>query len=237
MIRSYFHARIAGKVKNFNDFLEAFVNSDLSNAHEALVIWLKEEFGIAYRESRTLNIRINRDEETLLGEKLAPFKRNITSKARSDARIILTIYALREKNNELDSTGIFGYRTWWLSKDTTTYQVVTRLFKRRYKVSCYMRPDFLYNYIALAPTKQNVEDVYRELFPSLIGANISYHLPGDLLKHIQEKIKEHKQKTPARMKSILRDLAEKLKYNPSYQTRNYVEHYLDTQLKELENKK
>lgn len=234
MIRAYFHARIEGKVSNFDSFLDSFVNPDLSGAEEALVLWLKEEFGITYRPSATLAIQIKKEEEQVLLEKLAPLKGHQVAKARNDIRIILTIYALREERNETASAGIFGYKTWWLSKDTTTFRVVNEVFRDKYKVSCYMRPDFLYNYIALAPTKEDVDTVYQELFPSLIGANISFHLSQDLLQYINKKIAEHKRRSPARIKSILRELGEKLKYEPSYQTRSYVEHYLDEKLKEVE---
>lgn len=234
MIRAYFYARMNNKVSTFDEFLDSFVNPDLSGAEEALIEWLKEEFGITYRSSKALGIKLDTDEEKVLLEKLAPLKRNHIAKAKNDIRIILTIYALREKNNEASDSGIFGYRTWWLSKDTTTFRVVNELFKDKYKLSCYIRPDFLYNYISLAPSIEDVDSVYQNLFPSLIGANISFHLSQDLLDFIHSRIAEHKQKTPGRIKAILRELSEKLKYDPAYQTRAYVGHYLDEKLKEIE---
>ena len=132
-------------------------------------------------------------------EKLLPLKMNKRAKALNDIRTILKIYALREKNAEMASSGIFGYRTWWLSKDTTTYRVVNEVLGEKYKVSCYMRPDFLYNYIVLGPNIKEVELVYQHMFPSLIGANISFHLPKELLTFIHDKISEHKGKNPSRI--------------------------------------
>jgi hypothetical protein len=237
MIRAYFYARLGGKVNNFDDFLDSFVNPDLSGAEESLIEWLKEEFGIIYRSNKTLGIKIDKSEEDSLLEKLIPHKNHVKAKARNDVRIILTIYGLRELNAETASAGVWGYKTWWLSKDTTTYKVVNELFHDKYKVSCYMRPDFLYNFIALAPTKEEVNTVYQELFPSLIGANISFHLPPDLVEYVHKRISEHKKKSPARIKAILRELSEKLKYDPSYQTRRFVEHYLDDELKKIESYK
>lgn len=198
MIRSYFYARLDSKVSNFDEFLDTFVNPDLSDADVALVDWLKEEFGITYRSNKSLDVKIDENEADALLQKLLPSKRHHTAKAKSDVQIILTIYGLREKNNELASPSAWGYKTWWLSKDTTTYKAVNELFHKKYKVSCYMRPDFLYNFVALAPTKQEVDNVYQELFPSLVGANISFHLQPELVELVHKKISEHKQKPPAR---------------------------------------
>ena len=235
LIRAYFYARMDGKVSNFDDFLDSFVNPDLSNAEEGLIEWLKSEFGMKYKHSKSIKVTIDPNEEEILLQKLIPHKGNKIAKARDDVRTILTIYALREKNSENSSSGIFGYRTWWLSKDTSTYRVVNEVFKEKYKVSCYIRPDFLYNYIILGPNKDEVDNVYKIMFPSLIGANISFHLDKELLNFIHEKISEHQQKNPSRIKAILRELAEKLKFDPIYQTRNSIELYLDEKLKDITN--
>jgi hypothetical protein len=234
MIRAYFYARMQRKVTTFDQFLDSFVNPDLSDAEDSLVEWLKGEFGVTYRPNKSIDVTIDKGEENALLEQLRPLKKHHTAKARSDVRVILTIYGLREKNNEMDSAGVWGYKTWWLSKDSTTYKVVSKLFHEKYKVSCYMRPDFLYNFIALAPTNEEVKNVYQELFPSLVGANISFHLPSELTEFVHQRIAEHKTKSPARIKAILRELSEKLKYDPTYQTRRYVEHYLDEELKMIE---
>lgn len=235
MIRAYFYAKINGKVDSFDNFLDSFINPDLSGAEEALIDLLRDDFGIVYQSSESLKVKIDKEEENILLEKLMPLKKGNKSKAKNDIRIILKIYALRERNNEAANNGGLGYRTWWLSKDTTTFRIVNEVFKSKYKISCYMRPDFLYNYISLAPTKDEVDNAYRNLFPSLIGANISFHLPPELLDYIHERIDDHKRKHPTRIKAILRELSEKLKYDAKYQTRTYVGHFLDEKIKEIEN--
>ena len=66
---------------------------------------------------------------------------------------------MREINNELGASSIFGYKTWWLSTDTLTYKAIDCHFHKDYEVSCYMRPDFLYNYISLSPKKEDVDEL------------------------------------------------------------------------------
>jgi len=235
LIRAYFYAKRGGRVHTFYDFVDNFVNPDLLNAEASLISWLKDEFGIEYRTDQSIGVRIDNTEKERLAEALAKVKKNV-QKARSDASVILSIFAQREQRNEIASDSIFGYRTWWLSKDTLTQRTVNKVFKDKYKVSCYIRPDFLYNYISLAPTKGEVDSAYKELFPSLLGVNISSHLPKEVTDFVHQKISEHADKNPTRLKAILRDMAEKLKVDPTMQSRERVEHYLDAELKGIEGK-
>lgn len=232
MIRAYFYAKMRGHVGTFDQFLDRFVTPTLDHAEDELTEWLKEEFGIRFVTDASVGVQLEAGEEASLQEKLRDAKHS-QRKAQNDARVILTIYALRKMRNESDAAGIFGFQTWWLSKDTSTQRAVIEVFKDKYRVSCYIRPDFLYNYISLSPTQSDVDAVYQELFPSLLGVNISFHLPAEVTTFVQEKTREHAGKNPARLKAILRQLAERLKVDPNCRTRAYVKSYFDDRLKEL----
>lgn len=178
-----------------------------------------------------MKINISAEEHLKLTEKLQELKSS--KKAETDSKIILTIYKLREKYNETATSGIFGYKTWWLSKDSTTYKAVSELFGNTYPVSCYIRPDFLYNHIALAPKKHEVDALYKEVFPSLLGVNLSFHLPLEVTTFVQERIAEHGTKNPARLTAILSRLSEKLKSDPTIRNRKSVKLFLDEELKNI----
>jgi len=229
MIRAYFYSKSKGKVADFSTFLDSFIGADSSSYSADLLTFLKDMFGIVYRADKSLSVTIDKGEESMLSTKLEEQKKN-KWKANNDAKLILTIYAIREKNNEMDGASISGYRTWWLSTDKATQRSVNDIFKSKYKVSCYIRPDFLYNYISLAPSMSEVDAVYQGLFPSLVGVNISFHLPKEVTDNIHTFIKDHRGKNPTRIKAILRDLAEKIKSDPQYRNKLSVEHYLDEQL-------
>lgn len=117
-------------------------------------------------------------------------------------------------------------RTWWLSKDTLTQRAVNETFKDKYKVSCYIRPDFLHNYICLAPSSAEVDAAYQHIFPTLLGVNISVHMPKDIVDVIHKQLREHKHKNHARLVSVLRVLTDKMKADPTARARKFVEHYL-----------
>jgi hypothetical protein len=232
LIRAYFYAKIRGHVYNFKDFIENFVDPDLKSLESDLVEFLKEQFGISFLPSKSLAIQLDAHEQELVLERLKDQKSHIV-KARTDVNTILTVYKLREKNNETAEASIFGYRTWWLSKDVNTYRAVTSVLSDKYPESCYIRPDFLYNYIALTPHPAEVEEAYRNLFPGLIGVNISFHLPSEIADYVRRRMQEFKSKNPGRANAILRRLTEKLKSDPNLRTKGYVEQYLEQEATKL----
>lgn len=231
VIRAYFYAKAQKKVFTFEDFISNFIDPDLKTVKDDLIGYLKSEFGITYFNDESLKIKISEDEHIKLTERLQENKN--PKKAATDSKIILSIYKLREKNNETATSGIFGYKTWWLSKDSTTYKAVTDVFGDKYPVSCYLRPDFLYNHIALAPKKHEIDGLYKEIFPSLLGVNLSFHLPHEVTDFVQERIAEHGTKNPERLTSILSRLSEKLKSDPTIRNRKSVKLFLDEELKNI----
>ena len=232
LIRAYFYAKMRGSVHRFYDFIDNFVSPNLKNAESEFQTWLREEFGIKFVSDASLGIGIEPDEQRKLFDVLKKHK-SADPKAKNDAKLILTIYAIRDKRNEAGTSDIFGYRTWWLSMDTMTMKAVNEVFKDKYRVSCYMRPDFLYNYISLAPHPRTVRTSYQSMFPTLLGVNISYHLPPKIIHCVHRSMQEHRAKNRARRAAILHTLAEQLRTDPNCRTRAYVQHYLDEKLQKL----
>ncbi|MEJ5316670.1 MAG: hypothetical protein WHS63_06660 [Tenuifilum sp.] len=234
LIRAYFYAKKKGQIKDFDKFIDTFVDSQLRTAKEELVVYLKEIFGITFISNEMWDIKVNEDEKAKLTEVLSHKKDN-DIKAENDAEMILAIYYLRNKNGESSDSGIFGYKTWWLSKDTATYKAVLQSFgPDKYPVSCYIRPDFIYNYIALKPTTEEVNNAYNEIFPTMLGVNLSYHMPKEVSQAVQEKIREYHSKPAIRVKQTLKTLSDRLKSDPTLKNRNSVEHFLDTELSKLQ---
>lgn len=234
LIRAYFYAKKKGQIKDFDKFLDTFVDSQLKTAKDELIVYLKEIFGITFISNEMWDIKVNEEEKTKLTEVLS-YKKDHDIKAENDAEMILAIYYLRNRNGESSDSGIFGYKTWWLSKDTSTYKAVVKSFgPDKYPVSCYIRPDFIYNYIALKPTTEEVNSAYNEIFPTMLGVNLSYHMPREVSQAVQEKIKEYHSKPAVRVKQTLKTLSDRLKSDPTLKNRNSVEHFLDTELSKLQ---
>ncbi len=227
LIRAYFYSKRKGKAKNFNDFINYFLDPSLKNAKADLITYIQDEFGIKYISNESWDIKVNADEKNKLVEVLKVKKKD-EQKAINDSEMILAIYYLREKNNEASEGGIFGYSTWWLSKDTSTYRAVQEaLDKDKYRVGCYIRPDFVYNYIALMPSSTEVNEAYDMIFPTMLGVNLSYHMPKEISKIVHEKVKAFHDQPPVRVRQILKTLGERLKSDPALLDKKALEHFFD----------
>lgn len=250
LIRSYFYAKKRNQVRDFDKFLDTFVDPKLWNAKEDLKVYLKDIFGIEYISNEKWDIRVDEEEKMKLTEELSrirerkanyfsssPTNRDFSVKAGNDAEMILAVYYLRNRHGESSDSGVFGYKTWWLSKDTSTFKAVLSRFGDKYPISCYIRPDFIYNYISLKPTSDEVNQAYDDLFPTMLGVNLSYHMPKEVSQAVQEKIKEFHLKPAVRIKQTLKTLSDRLKSDPTYRNRNSVEHFLDSELRALKDVK
>ena len=151
--------------------------------------------------------------------------------AENDARTILTIYGLRESDNETGKAGIFGFRTWWLSMDTRTQRAVTTCFKDRGLVNCYLRPDFLLNYIALSARGSSASKVFDQMFPTLIGVSLSHHVTEEMSQGVHDAIKRHKDLSAARVKAIIGSLSTQLMTEVAAGRGRRLRHVLDEAFK------
>lgn len=210
-IRAFLYAKNEGKVKTYKSFLDNFITLDSSSAKQEIIDFLEEEFGIEYisPDEDEMKVNIDKDDYETLFNELSRVKGS-PEKAKADASLILAIYSLRSRHGETKSS-IGGYKTWWLSSDTATHQAVSRLFNEKYPVSCYMRPDFLYNYISFTPSNENVTSIYEKTFPNLLGVQISNHVSPQISKTIRDLIIEHNEKPSGRIKAKVRKLTDDLK--------------------------
>jgi hypothetical protein len=228
LLRSYFYSLANGQIWSFEQFIDNFVTPRGSpdTMEEEMIDWLHNQYGIRYVEDKELGVTVDPADLSRLTAELKPHKRS-EQQAGNDAQTILSVYALREKNNEKGQGNIFGYRTWWLSKDTTTQLAVTKCFGDRYPISCYIRPDFLLNYISLAPTPVQADLVFDRMFPTMVGVTLSHHVPDEVSDRVHRAIKEHATKDPSRISALLRRLSDQLKTDQKTVNRKQLEHYLD----------
>jgi hypothetical protein len=232
MIRAYFYSKLRGQVRSFDEFVDKFCSPDLRDPEKDLLFFVHETFGIEFVPEDKFTKNIDAHELSKLATALEERKRD-KRKASNDAKLILSIFAIREGNNESNPEAWAGYRTWWLSSDTLTQRTVNEIFVDKYKISCYMRPDFLYNYISLAPATGVISEVYKSVFPNLLGVNISHNIPSEITGVVHNFIKEHQDKQVPRLKAILCNLSDRLKSDPTYMSRNKVQLFLEQERQSL----
>lgn len=213
LIRAYFHANHAGKIDDFRSYYETFVTWNSSNAVGELIEWVRAEFDIEYEDISNQELRIDPDEADELFRRLRKYKPT-DEQTQSDVSQLLHIYAIREKNNELGKGGAFGYNTWWLTSDTSSQRAFSDMDKSHTRNNPYIRADFLYNFIDLAPSKRAVKRIYEKVFPTLLGVNISYFVPEQIRKSFLKYLHEQRNlaDTPAyigRLKAMSEEIKQR----------------------------
>ena len=225
LVKAYIYALKEKRIKSYDDFLSNYITVNGSRTKQELIDFLSAELGIEFISDTQSEYKVEIDQSDFdaLVKEVAKYKKS-DEKAKADAKIILTIYSLREKNNESRST-LHGYKTWWLSSDTITHKAVSTLFNKKYPVSCYIRPDFFYNYISFTPALKNVKDAYKNIFPNMLGVQISNHISPVISASIREAINSHSDKLDGRRKAKIRTLVDELKTDPKLKYQNRLKSF------------
>jgi hypothetical protein len=231
LIRAYLYERANGTSISFDRFLNRIVTPGLSKALMAqeLQAFLYDELGIQFVEDEALGVKLDETEIAMLSEELKQLKPT-EHQAKNDAKTILTIYALRKKDNEAGKNGAFGYSTWWLSKDTTTYRAVLNCYKKSPRVSCYLRPDFLLNYITLSANRRQANKVFDKMFPTLIGISFSHHVTPEVCEVVHQAVLSHKDLAASRVKAVVANMSTMLMTQAYNKGANSLRHFLEEHL-------
>ncbi len=125
LIRAYFYSKLnpSDGVKppaNWTQFIEQFCDyTQIANARgrEQIKKYLMAEFNLKYEDTMELSKFANQTQVTALADKLS-YKRQ-TKLAQNDALLVLAVYGRRRERNETTHVSEYGYRTWWLTQEST----------------------------------------------------------------------------------------------------------------------
>lgn len=88
------------KATTYDQFLSNYLTVDGAQTKQELIDFLSEEIGIEFVSDSDCEVDINQSDFDDLVKEVAKYKKS-EEKAKADAKIILTIYALREGNPPL----------------------------------------------------------------------------------------------------------------------------------------
>ena len=74
-----------------------------------------------------------------------------------------------------------------------------------------MRPDFLLNYIALAPSMSEVRKTYRNVFPSALGLELSRRMSPDALHGLMKELAAAEKLDEPRRLVVMRTCSDRIK--------------------------
>jgi hypothetical protein len=226
LIRSYFYARLAplssmNLPAGWRSYIEQFgsyasIRADRGN--DDLARYLVRKFGLNYESAIDMKVGIEESEILALADEILRVrsesrrpKGSAEVLAYNDALHVLRVYQRRKIDGENSPKNPFGFRTWWLTQDSKVRRAAANLITQHHGQRFMMRPDFLLNFVSLAPSAQEVKDSYRAIFPSVLGIRLSNRLGSATFKKVMANANEVWSVDEARAGSMITEFVNSLK--------------------------
>lgn len=217
LVRAYMYARMGmGKKQpsNWPSFINRFCDyADLHRtaAFDALRRYLQAEYNFEYKSSSDLGSLVDTATHNALAKTLVESSGKLEVLAENDALIALAVYGHRRRQHETSSISEFGYHTWWLTQESQILRHTRDLVAQNHGTGYIMRPEFLLNFLTLAPSAAAARDTFNDIFPSLLGVNLSRRMPEKSFRTLLDRITGAEEMSPARRTAKMSQMADRLK--------------------------
>lgn len=220
MIRAYFHCRkMENGPKSWSHFIEQMVtHSALRNrseqARQELKGFLLQKFSMRFLSEEDLKTSVNEKNVEALAEKLDEARQSKHANlSYNDALMAYATYAQRRKNQESGIYDGFGFRTWWLTKETHVLSFSKSLIDSEGGAPYIMRPEFILNFVSLAASAENVRKSFTELLPTTAGLQLGKHLSSETMHQLMGSAEEWGDRPPERISMMITERIDKLKHD------------------------
>lgn len=217
LVRTYFHARTdpilgAQRPDSWPNFVNQFVDYDAlrrPKAEAQLKGYLLNEFNMVFESRSDLEKLVDDDQLVALTEAFTAVKDH--KRSVNDALLALAVYGRRETLQEHAKTTEFGHRTWWLTGETKIRRYTKGLIRDNMGSRFMMRPEFLLNFLAFAPSAAEVRATYANVFPTVLGVQLSKRMDENVFHGLMKKVRESEMIEPGRRKAQMAQLVDDLK--------------------------
>jgi hypothetical protein len=217
LVRAYLYASMNQELgvrrpQNWPAFVQQFIDyGDLHRpeAFDSMRNYLQRAFGLTFESRSDLASLTEAARLEDLSDALSEIKD--PRLARNDALVALAVYGRRDRARERSGVTEFGYRTWWLTEETAILKHTQDLVRDHGGSRYIMRPDFLLNFLTLAPAASQARDAFASVFPSLLGMTLARRMPEAAFRKIVEKVDEAQSLDEARRGAAMAKYADRLK--------------------------
>lgn len=218
LIRAYFYARNEterhqGSSRSWEHYVNQFCDYGVlhrGDGKRALLDYLCSEFFMTFQDRDSLEALVSDEQLTRMFEAFRTVKSG-DKLANNDALLTLAVLGRRRKEGESGRGTEFGYRTWWLTHEARIIHKVKKVLGGDRYEPFMMRPEFLLNFIALAPTTEQVRETYRNVFPSLQGIRLANRMDSKPFEKLMKRVDEAMELEPGRRQAAMSRLADRLK--------------------------
>ncbi|MGW4109343.1 hypothetical protein ACWEFJ_00520 [Actinosynnema sp. NPDC004786] len=217
MLRAYLYARLNKALGRRRPVSwVAFVNqfcsySDLRkpSAYGEIRQYLQHTFGLRFESKEGLESLVDEGDLETLAAKLTVGKSE--KLARNDALMALAIYGKRKQLGETSKATEFGYSTWWLTGETLILRYSREFVQENGGARYIMRPDYLLNFLTLAPSAAEARRAFSSVFPSLLGIKLARRMSQQTFDKIMGSVAEAESLDEARRAVVIGKAVDQLK--------------------------
>lgn len=220
LIRAYFYAKHGERgPRSWKAYVNQFTDPDglrsrSESARQALKGLLIQRFGMVYMSLDELKSMVPAARVQELAQRLEESrhtKHEVLS--YNDALMVYATYAQRHVHKEAGIYDGFGFRTWWLTKETTILSMTGALVQAEGGTPYIMRPEFILNFIALAPKAAEVRKAFSALLPTTAGLQLGRYLREDVMHSLLDDVHTWSELPPERVGIILGERVNRLKHD------------------------
>jgi hypothetical protein len=214
LVRAYFYNQFEeGGPKSWPAFVNQFCSHRRlfqASANEELQRYLMASFNMVYKSREDLMKLADPVSVKKIKDQLVSAKTD-ERLAENDALIASAVYGHRRRQSESSHISEFGYKTWWLTNETTILRFTRALEARNSGARYMMRPDFLLNFFTFAPSALEVRRTFANVFPSTLGVQLSRRMDEKAFHRIMDEVKDAEDYEEGRRLAIMATCADKLK--------------------------
>lgn len=218
LVRSYFYARLqpdehVGNPRSWDLYIGQFC--DYGELHrlsgkESIRKYLQATFSMDYVARSQLEEHIVPKALEALSAKLEDAKKS-KNLATNDALMALAVYAIRDLRKETAEVSEFGYQTWWLTNESMMLRFTHELEESHGESRYMMRPDFLLNYLSLAPSAEKARRTFANVFPTLLSIRLSRRMDEEDFQGMMKKVQGWSDWESGRKAAAVGKLSDELK--------------------------
>ena len=172
--------------------------------------YLQAQFKLKYEPTDELRRLSSQDELALLTKRFERVKQ-LPKLAKNDATLALAVYGRRAQRGELSRVSDLGYRTWWLTEETHILEESEGLINNHEGAPYMMRPVFLLNFLALAPSSAEVRETYRTIFPTMLGIRLGKRMEGTEYDKLMRSVGDTIAMEEGRLHAAMGEMSNRLK--------------------------
>lgn len=221
LIRAYLHAsRMSGGPKTWRSYINGMTDPEGLRvksvaARSSLTGLLVQRFGMIYLSTEELEHTVSAAKVAALAERLANERgwAKHPELSKNDALMVFATYAQRKIHKEAGVYDGFGFRTWWLTKETRILSMTGELVRDEGGVPFIMRPEFILNFVALAPKAAEVRKSFSDFLPTSAGLQLGRYLDDSVMHSILDQVEEWSNMSPERVGVILGERVNRLTHD------------------------